>query len=251
MTKIKTIYLLITFTILTSCQFVKNSLTFKDKTQDFVENLMKKEYDNCISKMALESEMGQNTNIDTLRLGLDEFRELIERNFGNGNFEYSLMKSEKKFSTIESENTPPNTTLAFVEFSNKNEFGVFKILFDDNSKKIINISTLDVKEKKPNMTLFWLLVILPLGVLIFNIYIVIKIKKSSLSKKWLKYLAVICLNVPTISYAAVSGFSFELISFQILFGVSFNIMGYLGSVWAFGIPLGGLYGFWKLKNIKN
>lgn len=251
MTKIKLSFLVLTLALLTSCDFIKDSFTFKDKTEAFVESLMKKDYDKCISQMALESEMGKNTNIDTLKLGLDQFRSLVERNFGNNKFEYSLMKSEKKRSTIESENTPPNTTLALIEFSNDKEFGVFQVLFDDKSKKILNINTLEVKAPKPNMLLFWLFGLLPLTVLIFNIFVIRKIKKSTLTKKWLKYLAVILLNVPAISYAAVDGLSFKLLNFQILFGVSFSAMGYLGSIWTFGIPLGGIYWLWKLKQGKD
>lgn len=251
MTKIKLSFLVLTLALLTSCDFIKDSFTFKDKTEAFVESLMKKDYDKCISQMALESEMGKNTNIDTLKIGLDQFRTLVERNFGNNKFEYSLMKSEKKRSTIESENTPPNTTLALIEFSNDKEFGVFQVLFDDKSKKILNINTLEVKAPKPNMLLFWLFGLLPLTVLIFNIYVIRKIKKSTLTKKWLKYLAVILLNVPAISYAAVDGLSFKLLNFQILFGVSFSVMGYLGSIWTFGIPLGGIYWLWKLKQRKD
>lgn len=251
MTKIKLSFLVLTLALLTSCDFIKDSFTFKDKTEAFVESLMKKDYDKCISQMALESEMGKNTNIDTLKLGLDQFRSLVERNFGNNKFEYSLMKSEKKRSTIESENTPPNTTLALIEFSNDKEFGVFQVLFDDKSKKILNINTLEVKAPKPNMLLFWLFGLLPLTVLIFNIFVIRKIKKSTLTKKWLKYLAVILLNVPAISYAAVDGLSFKLLNFQILFGVSFSAMGYLGSIWTFGIPLGGIYWLWKLKQRKD
>ncbi|WP_234111070.1 hypothetical protein [Chryseobacterium sp. R2A-55] len=247
MTKIKLSLLVLTLAILTSCDFIKDTFTFKDKTEAFVESLMKKDYDKCISQMALESEMGKNTNIDTLKSGLDQFRSLVERNFGKNKFEYSLMKSEKKRSTVESENTPPNTTLALIEFSNDKEFGVFQVLFDDNSKKILNINTLDVKAPKPNMLLFWLFGLLPLTVLIFNIFVIRKIKKSTLTKKWLKYLAVILLNVPAISYAAVDGLSFNLLNFQILFGVSFSAMGYLGSMWTFGIPLGGIYWLWKLN----
>ncbi|KQR94183.1 hypothetical protein ASG01_15480 [Chryseobacterium sp. Leaf180] len=251
MTKIKLSFLVLTLALLTSCDFIKDSFTFKDKTEAFVESLMKKDYDKCISQMALESEMGKNTNIDTLKLGLDQFRSLVERNFGNNKFEYSLMKSEKKRSTIESQNTPPNTTLALIEFSNDKEFGVFQVLFDDKSKKILNINTLEVKAPKPNMLLFWLFGLLPLTVLIFNIFVIRKIKKSTLTKKWLKYLAVILLNVPAISYAAVEGLSFKLLNFQILFGVSFSAMGYLGSIWTFGIPLGGIYWLWKLKQRKD
>jgi hypothetical protein len=246
MYKIRIPILLLTLSLFAGCDFVKDSFTFKDKTKEFVETLMKKDYDRCVSQMALESEMGKNTNIDTLKLGLAQFGNIVERDFGH-NFEYTFMKSEKKRSTVESENTPPNTTLAFVEFTNKKEFGVFQVLFDDHSKKILNIKTLDVKAAIPNMGLFWLFGILPLSVLLFNIYVIREIKRSTLSKKWLKYVAVLFFNVPAITYSAVEGLSFAFLNFQFLFGVSFSLMGYLGSVWTFGIPLGGIYWLRKLK----
>ena len=250
MNKFKISIFILTLALLTSCEFINDSFTFKDKTKNFVESMMSKDYDKCVSQMALESEMGKNTNLDTLKLGLDQFRGLVEQNFGN-KFEYLLMKSEKKRSTFASENTPPNTTLALIEFSNDKDFGVFQVLFDDKSKKIINIKTLDIKAPKPNMLIFWLFGLIPLTVLIFNIYVIRQIKKSNLTKKWLKYLAVLFFNVPAISYAAVQGLSFKLLNFQILFGISFSAMGYLGSIWTFGIPLGGLYWLWKLKQRKD
>ena len=215
MYKIRISILLLTLSLFVSCDFVKDSFTFKEKTKEFVETLLKKDYDKCVSQMAVESDMGKNTNIDTLKLGLEQFGTMVERDFGH-NFEYSLMKSEKKRSTIESENTPPNTTLAFIEFSNEKEFGVFQVLFDDKSKKIININTLDVKAAIPNMVLFWLFGILPLSVLVFNIYVIREIKKSTLSKKWLKYVAVLFFNVPAITYSAVEGLSFAFLNFRFL-----------------------------------
>ena len=208
---------------------------------------MRKDYNKSVQLMALDHETAKNTNVDSLKSGLEQFRTLIGSNFGDGNFEYSLMKSQKKRSTVPGESTPPNTTLAHIEFSNGKELGVFQVLFDDNSKKILNINSLELKAEKPNMLLFWLFGIFPLMVLLFNIYVIREIKRSNLNKKWLKYLAVIVLNVPAISYAAVDGLSYQLLNFQILLGVGFSLMGYLGSVWTFGIPLGGIYWLWKLK----
>lgn len=250
MNKLKISIFILTLTLLASCEFMKDSFTFKDKTKSFVESLMNKEYDKCVSQMALESDMAKNPNLDTLKLGLDQFRDLVERKFGN-KFEYSFMKSEKKRSTFANENTPPNTTLALVEFSNDKDVGVFQVLFDDKSKKIITITMLDLKAAKPNMLLFWLFGFIPLTVLFFNIYVIRQIKKSNYLKKRLKYIAILFFNVPAISYAAVEGLSFKLLNFQILFGISFSAMGYLGSVWTFGIPLGGLYWLWKLRQRKD
>ena len=251
MNKLSRILILISIlSLFTSCDFVKNSFTYKDTTEGFVEALIEEDYDKSLSFMAIENDAFKNTNIDTLKLGLVNFQNLIVNNFGK-ELDYKFMTANKTFSTVEGESTPANTTKAQIQFSNKNEFGVFEILFDDHSNKIINIKTLDIKEKIPNMSMFWLFGILALSVPIFNVWIIRKIKKSNLKKKWLKYLAVIFLNVPAISYSAVYGLSFKLLTFQILFGISFSYMGYLSSVWTFGIPLGGLYWLWKLNKNEN
>ncbi len=246
----KIVLTILTVSLLTGCDFIKNTFTYKDKTKDFVETLLKEDYDKAIDHFAMEHEMAKNTDKEAMKEGLADFRELVVKNFGT-ELNYSFMKSEKKFSTNAEENTPPNTTVALIEFSNDKEFGVFKVLFDDNSGKILNINTLDVKQPIPSMTIFWLFGLLAICVPVFNIYVIRQIKHSDLSKKWLKYIAVIFLNVPALTYAAVNGFSFNLLSFQFLLGVSFGYMGFLNSYWTFGIPLGGLYWFWKLRQRKN
>lgn len=241
--------LLIVF-FFSSCNLINNALNYKDTTKEFVNALINENYDQSLNFMATENEAFKNTNMDTLKLDLVNFRNLIVDNFGE-QLNYKLMFAKKTLSTIEGESTAPNTTKAQIEFSNDKEFGVFEIIFDDHSNKIIHIRTLGVKEKIPSMTLFWLFGILAVCVPIFNIWIIRKIKKSDLRKKWLKYIAVIFLNVPAITYTPVYGLSFKLLSFQFLFGISFSYMGYLGSVWAFGIPLGGLFWLWKLNKKKN
>lgn len=245
----KLLLTILTVSLLTSCDFIKNVFTYKDKTEEFIETLLTEDYEKCVGLFAMEHETAKKTDVDVLKKGLADFKKRIVDNFGT-KLDYSFMKAEKKFSTNEEDNTPPNTTVVLIEFSNGKEFGVFKILFDDSSGKILNINTLDVKESIPSMTIFWLFGLLAISVPIFNIFVIRQIKRSQLNRKWLKYIAVLFLNVPAITYAAVSGLSFKLLNFQILFGISFGYMGYLNSYWTFGIPLGGLYWFWKLKN-KN
>jgi hypothetical protein len=215
-----------------------------------METLLKKDYNKCVRLMAMDHELAKNTNIDTMKLGFANLRQIIIKNWGE-KLKYSLMQSEKRYSSVEAENTPPNTTLVLVEFSNEKDFGVIQALFDDKSQKILNIKTLDVKEPIPTMTLFWLFGLLAICVPIFNIYVIRQIKRSDLKRKWLKYIAVVFLNVPAITYAAVSGLSFKLLNFQILLGISFSYMGYLNSYWAFGIPLGGLYWLWKVRQANH
>jgi hypothetical protein len=232
--------------LLTSCELIKNAHSYKHKTKALVEDLLKEDYDAAITHFATEHEMAKDVDVDRMKAGLADFRSGVVDNFGT-DLEYSFMKAEKNFSTEEEKNPPPNTTIALIEFSNGKEFGVFKILFDDVSGKILNIATLDVQAPVPSMTGFWLFGILALAVPVFNIYVIRQIRKSAVKKKWAKYIAVIFLNVPAITYAVMEGLSVKLLSFQILLGISFSYMGFQGSYWTFGIPLGGLYWFWRLR----
>ena len=243
------LFIILTIGLLSSCSFISDTFKYRDTTKRFVENLLHKEYDKCIDLMAMDNPTA-DTNIDTLKLGLASFRDIIVNNFGN-KFEYTFMSTEKKWSTTEGESTPPNTTRLLMQFSNDKEFGVLQALFEDRSKKILSIKTLDVKEPIPSMTIFWLFGVLAICIPVFNIYMITRIKRSEYKKKWQKYLAIVALNVPAITYNAISGLSFSLLSFQILFGISFEYMGYLNSSWTFGLPLGGLYLLWQLKKGKD
>ncbi|SHG63789.1 hypothetical protein SAMN04488109_1183 [Chryseolinea serpens] len=233
--------------VFSSCDFIKNAFEYTDTTEAFVNCLLHENYDKSLEYMALEHEMAKNTNLDSLKAGLVKFRDVVAGNLGT-ELRYSLVSTEKKFSTNASENMPPHTTLAFVQLANKERFGVVEVLFDDASKKILNIRTLGAPSAIPNMIPFWAIVLLALTIPAFNIYMIVQIKRSTLNRKWLKYLAVIFLNAPTITYSAVSIVSFKLLYFQFLLGISLYTMGYSGSIVSVGIPLGGLYWLWKLKH---
>ncbi|WP_211480973.1 hypothetical protein [Arcticibacter eurypsychrophilus] len=235
---------------LTSCEFISNTFKYKDTTKLFIDNLLKRDYNKCIIGMAMKHDMATKTEINTLRNGLKNFRGLLVRNSGM-QLEYSFMKAEKTFSSGREDNTPPNTTLVFIQFSDKDKFGVFRVLFDDKSKKILNINIVEMGIPIPSMVKFWLFGLLALCIPIFNIFVIRQIKQSELKKKWVKYIAVIVLNCPTIAYKAVGGLSITYFNFQLLFGFSFGLMGYLSSFWAFGIPLGGIYWLWRLKRINK
>ena len=251
MIKLKQITLaLLMISIITSCDFIGITFKSKDTTRKLVESLINGDYDNSLNYLALKHESTKDVNIDTVKLILEKFKNVVIENFGT-ELDYTFMKSEKTYSTVEKEKTIPNTTVVLIQISNNEEFGVLKVFFDDETKNILGINLLDVKKPIPNMTLFWLFGLLALCIPAFNIYIIILIKRSDLKMKWLKYIAVIFLNVPAITYSAVDGLSVGLLSFQVLLGVSFNYMGYLNAAWAFGIPLGGLYWLWSLKIRKS
>lgn len=236
--------------LFSGCNFIRDTLTYRDTTKKFVQHLLHKDYDKCVGLMAMDHPTAADTNIDTLKLGLDNYRDILITNFGE-NLDYTFMSSEKKWSTNENESTPPNTTRVQMQVSNSTEFGVLEIIYDDKSKKILNIKTLEIKERIPSMGGFWLFGLLALCIPIFNIYMFVRVRRSQYRKKWLKYLAILIFNVPAITYKAVGGLSLQLLSFQILFGISFEYMGYINSAWTFGIPIGGLYLLWQLKNKKD
>jgi hypothetical protein len=247
MTKLKKALLLaLSASLLTSCDFIKNSFTYKDTAEGFADALIAEDYDKGLSYLATEHVAFQDINMDSLKIGLRNFRGLLVDNFGK-ELDYKFMTANKTFSTIEGQSTAPNTTLAKIEFANESEFGVFEIVFDDSTNKILRINILEVKEPIPDMTFFWLVGLLAICVPIFNIWVIRKIKKSKVKRKWLKYLGVLIFNVPSFTYNAVHGLSFSLLSFQVLFGIGFSYMGYLGSLWTVGVPLGGLYWLWRLK----
>lgn len=233
--------------LLASCGFIESVFTYKNKTEQMVETILKEDYHRAVSYFATEHEMAKNTNMEAMKEGLSSFREVLIDNFGT-ELNYSLMKSEKSLPMGKAEgNLPQNTTLALVEISNGKELGVLEVLFDDTSNKILTINPLEVREPVPSMTIFWLFGILALCIPAFNIYMLRRISQSDLNRKWLKYITVIVFNVPAILYSAINGLSFKLLNFQILLGVSLNFMGYFNAAWAFGLPIGGIYWFWKLR----
>ena len=232
--------------VFSSCDFIRNAFDYADTTEAFVNCVLHENYDKSLDYMALEHEMAKNTNRDTLKAGLAKFRNVVAESFGT-ELKYSLMKTEKKFSTDASEKMPPHTTFAFVQFANKERFGVLQVLFDDTSKKILHIRTLGDPRTIPNMIPFWTIALFALIIPAFNIYMIVRIKRSTRSRKWLKYIAVLFLNVPTLTYSAMGSLSLA-VKFELLFGISLSAMGYSGSVVSVGIPLGGLYWLWRLKN---
>ena len=232
--------------LLTGCEFIGNAFEYRKTTEEFTEALLREDYDRCVEFFATELPIIQEGDVERIRAGLPEFRQTITRNFGD-ELEYTLMKAEKVFSTVEGESTPPNTTQVHVQIENRTDFGILQLSFDDTYRKIINVTPLNLKKPVPNMLPFWLFGLFALCVPIFNIFVINRIRKSNLKRKWLKYLGVLFFNVPAVTYSPVAGLGISLLSFQILLGISFSYTGYLNAMWAFGVPLGGLYWLWRLK----
>lgn len=180
---------------LNGCNLISSLSGYNSTTETFTNSLINRDFDKCISLMSVGR--ASDAEVRQLKVDLDTFSKVIVRNFGT-KLEYSFVKAEKKFSSNKEENLPPNTTLVQIEFHGDKYVGVMEVLFDDKTKKIDNIKALDVKQLIPDMTKFWLFGIFAAGVLAFNIYTIVMVKRSGLKRKWLAYIGIVLLNIPTI-----------------------------------------------------
>jgi len=229
--------------LFSGCSFIGNVFKYRDTTKEFVEALVHEDYNKCTSLMDLQGVNSQY--LDTIRKSLKLVHQSLVVNFGN-KLDYSFETAQKTFSTNISTNNGGQTVL-LMQIANQKDFGEIQVTFNDKSQKIFNFNVLDVKQRVPDLTLFWLFGILPLCILAFNIYVLIAVKRSNVTYKWIKYLVIILVNVPTIGYKAIGGIFYKVIDIQVLFGVSFSFTGYMNSIWGFGIPLGGLCVLFMLK----
>jgi hypothetical protein len=106
---------------------------------------------------------------------------------------------------------------------------------------------MDMKLPVPDTSKFWLFTVLFLCVPLFNIYMLIRVKRSDMQYKWLRYLAILFINLFGIGYHITQGFFYFLFGAQMFLGFSFKPMGYIGTSIIFAIPVGGLYILWQLK----
>jgi len=238
--------LIITLLITSGCKHLIDSDAYRDKVIDYTKALIAEEYDHCMDLMATNHEAYGEIDIDLMEKKLPEIRDALVSNFGE-ELKFTSTYVER---TIYGENENgllPNTTGVLVQFENEKEFGNLTIVFDDKTDKIISWTMDNVKENIPNMLPFWLFGLLAICIPIFNLYVIARIRKSSLKQKWLKYLTVIVANIPAVHYSPIGEFGIDLLNFQITLGLSFSFIGYMYSSWTFGIPLGGIYWLRKLN----
>ena len=233
--------------IFISCQFISNSFDYKDSSIDFMENVMDGKIENSYNQFALENDAFKNTDKDALKEHLYQFRNDMISQYGK-DIEFSFLGATTTFYSTE-EQSFPNSTIVNISFENKTDYGIIQFVFDNETHKILNVSPQYAKQPIPSMFVYYALILIGLLVVAINIYAIIKIKKSKLNRKWLKYLAVILLNFPTLYYSINDGFDFKLISFQ-SFGFGFNYASYYSNL-HLTLPIGAIYWLWKLNQQKK
>lgn len=240
----------LTIGFLSSCGYFQNGYDYGNTTKQFMASLMHKDYNKCISLMQLGNKTSDKRYMDTvIKPGLVDFHNTIARTVGEDP-DYSFLRTEQHSTLVSA--PIPNTTTILLEFSNDKNIGVIEALFDNKTGKIMSIRPDTVKAGKiiqplPNRTHFWIFGIFTLCVFAFNIHVLIRVYNSDMANKWQKYLAIILLNVPAVCYSPIQGLFFQFFASQFFLGINFVKLGYMGSTFIFGIPLGGLYLFWQFR----
>lgn len=240
------IYLLGLTILFSSCSFVGNVNKYSKTSKELINSIVNEDYTKAYDFFAYNE--SDKMPLDTFKVQIDNFRELIIDNFGT-NFDLSFTLAEK--TTFKTGEPGPHPTKVQIQLKNDSTYGYFTVLFDDEVNKVSKISLMDTKNVIPSMTLFWLFGLLPLLVFGFNIYTIRRVSKSDLNKKWLKIIGIIILNVPALTYSVVNGFKIEPLNFQIFLGISFGMMGYVGTFWTFGLPIGSIIANIKISKSKK
>lgn len=135
---------------------------------------------------------------------------------------------------------------SYVQIEDKNRFSVFQLSFAGD--KIVDFGMLNEIYAKPDTQKMWFIGIpILLLVLSFNIFVIFKVYKSNVTRKWIKYMMIACLNLPTIGMSSIGGFFFRFISIRAM-GIGVGWGNYFNTYWAVGIPLGGIVVLWRLSS---
>lgn len=244
---IRNIFYIIGIVILfSSCTFIGNVKDYSEKSKELINSIAQEQYNEVSA--TFESEKYGKVNKDLFIPQIEKIRELIVNNFG---MDYDLKFIHANKTTLSTEEPGPYPTTVQIQIKNKTHYGNFTLTFDDEIHQVTNIRLDREKYEIPSMTLFWFYGLLPLLVVGFNIYTIRRVSKSRVKRKWLKIVGIVLLNVPAFTYSVVNGFNIEPLSFQILLGMSFGMMGYANTFWTFGFPIGSLIANYKINQSKK
>jgi hypothetical protein len=229
-----TVYILIILPVLTGCSFYGSILDYKKLCNATIDNTINERYDTILKTLNVDP-------ADTVKAGqtiaaIKNFRNSLIENFGT-DYNTWFMSATKKFST---EGDEPDITTVEIQIDNGEFYSVLTFIIDDTSGYLQSVNLAEKKWLIPDLTMFWLFGIMPLVVLIFNIFSIRRVIKSDITPKWVFILLCILLNIPSlrcfIDYPQLR-LTADL-SFQMLFGISFNFMGYNNYAMSFGLPIG-------------
>ena len=235
---------------LTACGQVKLNNEFKQIAKTYVQSLVNRDYNRCSELIEIQANSLSGTNYDSLRSELPKHADLLNKNFKK-DLKYTAYSSKNLPFNRLNYDIPINTTITYIQIANDTDFGVIKLLFDNNSKKIIDYEALKIKTKIPDMRPFWLFGIIAVLALIFKFYVAFLALKSNIEKKVLTVFLILFFNLPTITYSTFSGLAIKAKVILLFFGVGFSSMGYANSFIGIGFPLASVIFIWKWKFQKK
>lgn len=105
--------------------------------------------------------------------------------------------------------------IATVEICNDKDFVDIQLHFNLDTGKVTGVYVSDIY-KVPSKTRYWISFAIGFIICIFVIYTIVRIKKSNMKKKWIKYLFVVFFNFPTLIITPINT-HLKILKFQ-LFG---------------------------------
>ena len=125
----------------TSCGMMGNIKEYQDTTQEFTETLLAEDYEKCMDYLVQEEGLDQGE----IKEKLMRLREYLFSNYGE-DLNYSLVSAKQNKISLTSGNfdTNPNQTVMKVKVSNEQNYFIYDIIFDDDSKKIKTLNVVGV-----------------------------------------------------------------------------------------------------------
>ncbi len=241
----KTIILFLLPVILYSCNNDTQERPKEELVLDFVKNIISGNYQKC-NPFLVEDQRVHDSAIflfDGLRYRVtSEFEHDLQ--FKHIGYAKTLLNLG-----IDKEDQYQHQSLEwrYVQIEDKRMFSLFRVGLTAKGK-VVAISMLNELYRKPNMKYFWAIgIVFLMIVLTINIYAAIRVYRSNVVKKYLKYITIVLFNIPVLGCNALTGPFFNLFSFQ-LFGIGFGNSNYFETFWTIGFPLGALFVLWKLRN---
>lgn len=232
------------FLLLGFGSFGQNKSDIQGVSKAFIESIVKGNKDACLDLMTIENAEQK----DSVMRKLDELQYRVMNEFGRDPQVKPLGYNEPLFLFGLDNIRNPNaySKVSFIQIEYHTRFSVFQLAFNEGNK-IVSFGMLNEIYIKPNSKLWFVGIPVMLLVLTFNIYVIVKVYKSDVTRKWVKYLMVIFLNLPVLGYNALSGVTFQLLGLN-LFGVSFGFGNYFTTYWSIGVPIGAIIVLWRIKS---
>lgn len=230
----KIIFLFFSVLCLCSC----NSFN-KEKSIEITQNVVEGNYDAVLNE--LDESVFRAIGKDSLKTILTKMAQQIKLNVGD-DLDYTFLKGQKR--VFFSSDQTNNYSYTEIMISGDEKCYTARIHYNPTTNKPISIRLSEPYENPYTTSFWWIAAILGIGVMAFNIFTIVKVKKSNLDRKWLMYLLIILLNTPYIS-SSPEKISAGISIIHIL-GFGYAFMGKYSFV-KIGIPIGAFIAWYKMK----